>query len=70
MEPFSAFGNSALKSLIRTTFLCFFRDPDNLINGLTKNKFAYLLTTFPPVPEPVKDAARNAYRDVERGWIE
>jgi len=27
------------------------------------------LTTFPLVPEPVKIAALNAYRDVERGLI-
>ena len=40
------------------------------LNGLTENKFAYLLANFPLVPEPVKDAARNAYRNVERGWIE
>jgi hypothetical protein len=36
---------------------------------LTEEEFAYILTTFPLVPEPVKLAARNAYRDVERGLI-
>ncbi|MGE0825388.1 MAG: DNA methyltransferase [Candidatus Binatia bacterium] len=37
--------------------------------GLTEEEFAYILTTFPLVPEPVKVAAQNAYRDVERGLI-
>jgi hypothetical protein len=37
--------------------------------GLTEEEFAYILTTFPIVPEPVKIAALNAYRDVERGLI-
>jgi hypothetical protein len=37
--------------------------------GLTEEEFAYILTTFPIVPEPVKVAAINAYRDVERGLI-
>ena len=37
--------------------------------GLTEEEFAYILTTFPIVPEPVKVAALNAYRDVERGLI-
>ncbi|MBX7255940.1 MAG: ATP-binding protein [Candidatus Hydrogenedentes bacterium] len=37
--------------------------------GLTEDEFAYILTTFPLVADPVKDAARNAYRDVERGLI-
>lgn len=37
--------------------------------GLTEEEFAYILTTFPVVPEPVKVAALNAYRDVERGLI-
>ena len=36
---------------------------------LTEEEFAYILTTFPLVAEPVKLAARNAYRDVERGLI-
>lgn len=39
------------------------------IYGLTEEEFAYILTTFPLVSEPVKVAARNAYRDVERGLI-
>lgn len=37
--------------------------------GLTEEEFAYILTTFPLVPDPVKVAALNAYRDVERGLI-
>jgi hypothetical protein len=37
--------------------------------GLTEEEFAYILTTFPLVPDPVKIAAHNAYRDVERGLI-
>ncbi|MDF0645635.1 MAG: hypothetical protein P0111_16515 [Nitrospira sp.] len=37
--------------------------------GLTEEEFAYILTTFPLVPDPVKEAARNAYRDVERGLV-
>ena len=37
--------------------------------GLTEEEFAYILTTFPIVPEPVKVATINAYRDVERGLI-
>lgn len=37
--------------------------------GLTEEEFAHILTTFPIVPDPVKVAARNAYRDVERGAI-
>ena len=39
------------------------------IYGLTEEEFAYILSTFPLVSEPVKVAARNAYRDVERGVI-
>lgn len=38
--------------------------------GLTEEEFAYILTTFPLVPDPVKVAALNAYRDVERGLIQ
>ncbi|MDD5033893.1 MAG: hypothetical protein PHE55_03975 [Methylococcaceae bacterium] len=38
--------------------------------GLTESEFAHVLTTFPLVPEPVKIAAQNAYRDVERGLIQ
>lgn len=37
--------------------------------GLTEAEFAHILTTFPLVAEPVKQAARNAWRDVERGLI-
>lgn len=37
--------------------------------GLTEEEFAYILTTFPLVPEPVKVSAQNAYRDIERGLI-
>jgi len=37
--------------------------------GLTEEEFAHILSTFPLVPEPVKAAAFNAYRDVGRGLI-
>ena len=37
--------------------------------GLTETEFAHVLSTFPLVPDPVKIAAQNAYRDVERGLI-
>jgi hypothetical protein len=37
--------------------------------GLTEEEFAHVLSTFPLVPDPVKVAAKNAYRDVERGLI-
>ena len=37
--------------------------------GLTETEFAHVLSTFPLVPDPVKVAAQNAYRDVERGLI-
>ena len=37
--------------------------------GLTEEEFAYVLTTFPSVPDPVKIASQNAYRDIERGLI-
>ena len=37
--------------------------------GLTEEEVAYILSTFPLVPDPVKVAAQNAYRDVERGLI-
>ncbi len=36
---------------------------------LTEDEFAYILTTFPLVADSVKVAARNAYRDVEKGLI-
>ena len=38
--------------------------------GLSEEEFIHILATFPLVPEPVKQAARNAYRDVERGLIQ
>ena len=37
--------------------------------GLTEAEFAHILGTFPLVANPVKMAAQNAYRDVERGLI-
>jgi len=37
--------------------------------GLTEEEFAHILATFPLVADPVKVAAHNAYRDVERGLI-
>lgn len=37
--------------------------------GLTETEFAHILGTFPLVAEPVKVAALNAYRDVERGLV-
>lgn len=37
--------------------------------GLTEEEFTYILTTFPLVADPVKIAAQNAYRDVERGLV-
>ena len=37
--------------------------------GLTEEEFVHILSTFPLVPDPVKIAAHNAYRDVERGLI-
>jgi hypothetical protein len=37
--------------------------------GLTEIEFAHILSTFPIVPDPTKQAALNAYRDVERGVI-
>ena len=37
--------------------------------GLTEEEFAYILTTFPLVPDPVKIAAQNAFRNVEKGLI-
>ena len=38
--------------------------------GLTEEEFAYILTTFPLVPDPVKTAAHNAYRNVAKGLIQ
>jgi hypothetical protein len=37
--------------------------------GLTEIEFAHVLSTFPLVPDSVKVAAQNAYRDVERGLV-
>lgn len=37
--------------------------------GLTEAEFAHILATFPLVPDPVKLAARNAFRDVEKGLL-
>lgn len=37
--------------------------------GLTEAEFAHILGTFPLVAEPVKIAALNTWRDVERGLI-
>jgi hypothetical protein len=37
--------------------------------GLTESEFAHVLSTFPLVGAPVKIAAQNAYRDVERGLL-
>lgn len=37
--------------------------------GLTEAEFQHVLSTFPLVPDPVKIAAHNAYRDYEKGLI-
>jgi hypothetical protein len=37
--------------------------------GLTEEEFAHVLRTFPVVPEPVREAARNAFRAVARGDV-
>lgn len=37
--------------------------------GLTEDEFAYILTTFPIVPEETKKAALQAYREVKLGRI-
>jgi type I restriction-modification system DNA methylase subunit len=37
--------------------------------GLTEEEFAYILTTFPLVAQPVKDAALSAYRAVAKGTL-
>ncbi|MGC8541938.1 MAG: hypothetical protein ACP5QA_15115, partial [Phycisphaerae bacterium] len=37
---------------------------------LSEEEFVHILGTFPLVPDPVKVAAHNAYRDVERGVVE
>ncbi len=39
------------------------------IYGLTKGEFAYVLSTFPLMAEPIKVAALEAYQDVERGLV-
>ncbi|WP_041429615.1 hypothetical protein [Synechococcus sp. PCC 7502] len=39
------------------------------LSQLTEVEFAHILTTFPIVPDPVKQSALNAHRDVERGLI-
>lgn len=38
--------------------------------GLTEDEFAYILTTFPLVPDAVKIAAHNAFRNVEKGLVQ
>jgi hypothetical protein len=38
--------------------------------GLSEVEFAHILASFPLVPEPARLAARNAFRDVERGLIQ
>jgi hypothetical protein len=37
--------------------------------GLSEEEFAHILNTFPLVPEGVRLAARNAYRDVQLGLV-
>lgn len=37
--------------------------------GLSEAEFVHILGTFPLVAQPVKVAAHNAYRDVERGLV-
>ncbi len=38
--------------------------------GLTEDEFVHIVSTFPIVAEPVKEAACKAYRDVGRGVIQ
>ncbi len=38
--------------------------------GLTEEELAHVLRTFPVVPEPVREAARNAFRAVARGDVQ
>lgn len=38
--------------------------------GLSEAEFVHILGTFPLVPQSVKVAAHNAYRDVERGLVQ
>lgn len=37
--------------------------------GLTEIEFQHILSTFPIVPDPVKQNALNAYHDVRTGLI-
>ncbi|MDO9353016.1 MAG: hypothetical protein Q7T55_04945, partial [Solirubrobacteraceae bacterium] len=37
--------------------------------GLSEEEFAHILKTFPLVPDPVKVAALNAWRDAQKGLI-
>ncbi len=37
--------------------------------GLTEAEFSHILGTFPLVPDPIKVAAQNAFRNVERGLL-
>lgn len=37
--------------------------------ALTESEFAHILTTFPLVAQPVKDAALEAYRAVAKGKL-
>ena len=70
------FGGRALAKTIGATESCerakLRAELDGLIAhlyGLTEEEFAYILTTFPLVPDPVKIAAHNAFRNVEKGLI-
>ena len=38
--------------------------------GLNEDEFAHILTTFPLVADAVKNAARNSFRDVQKGLLE
>ncbi len=38
--------------------------------GLTEEEFIHILATFPLVKDPIKVAARNAYRDVAKNLLE
>jgi hypothetical protein len=37
--------------------------------NIIEEDLLYILTTFPLVPDSIKVAAQNAYRDIERGLI-
>ena len=41
-----------------------------LLYGLSEEEFAYVLSTFPLVPDSVRVAAQNAFRDAARGSIQ